>query len=348
MTFLRPTLAELQRLTDAELSARLGLGPLPPRSVLGVLAHVSAGLSHSAHGHLDHIADQIFPATATGTNLERHASLRGITRKAAAFASGSATFTGTSGSTVPLGARLARADGAIYETTEEATLSAGVGLAAIEAVLPGSDGNAVSGTLLTLQTPSVGVVPTVTASAIEGGTDQETDDELRARVLLSWRSRPMAGTSEDYVGWALEVPGITRAFVRPRTPTLGMVTVMVVADGNEPTIEPTAAQIEAVLTYLDTVRPVTARVVVEAPVLEALDLTIELSPPSATVRARVIANLEDAITREAVPGGTIRLSRLSSAISASPGEIYHRITSPSVDVVADANTLLVPGVVTWS
>lgn len=349
MTFTRPLLEELIRRTDTELAARLGLGPLPPRSALGVLARVSAGLSHSAHGHLEHVADQLFPATADREHLERHASLRGITRKAAAFASGVVTFTGTAGSTVPLGARLTRADGALYETTAHATLdSAGTGTATLEAVVPGLAGNAVLGTVLTLQTAALGVAPTATASAIEGGTDQESDDELRARVLASWRARPMAGTEGDYVRWALEVPGITRAFVRARTPTLGMVTVLVVADGNTPTIAPTSAQLAAVLEHIDLVRPVTARVLVQAPVLEELDLTIELSPPSASVRALVVASLNEAITREAVPGGTLRLSRLSLAISAAPGELYHRITTPSADAVADPDTLFVPGTVTWS
>lgn len=347
MTWTRPTLEALIEQTSVELATRLGLGPLQRRSVLAVLGRVAAGLAHSAHGHLEYIADQILPTTATGAYLEQHASLRGLARKPATFASGTVTFTGLAGSVVPSGARLQRVDGVQYEVTATTTLgSTGTGNAPVEAILPGSDGNATFGTL-TLQSSAAGVQPTATFVELTGGEDQETDEQLRERILAVWRARPEAGTEADYIAWSLEVPGITRAWAYGRTPQLGSVTLYVVADSNTPTIAPTSAQLAAVLDLVNLRRPITARVLVQAPTLAPVALSIRVSPDTPAVRAAVTASLSEAIARDAAPGGTIRRSRLAQAIADAPGEEWHELTLPSGDVVAAPGTLSTLGAITW-
>jgi uncharacterized phage protein gp47/JayE len=348
MTWTRPTLEALIEQTSVELATRLGLGPLQRRSVLGVLGRVAAGLAHSAHGHLEFIADQILPTTATGAYLEQHASLRGLARKAATFASGTVTFTGLDGSVVPSGARLQRVDGVEYEVTAATTLgSLGTGTAPVEALLPGAAGNASGGASMTLQTSAAGVQPTATVVELTGGEDQETDEQLRERILAVWRARPEAGTEADYIAWSLEVPGITRAWAYGRTPQLGSVTLYVVADSNTPTIAPTSAQLAAVQDLVNLRRPITARVLVQAPTLAPVALSIRVSPDTPAVRAAVTASLSDAIARDAAPGGTIRRSRLAQAIADAPGEEWHELTLPSGDVVAAPGTLSTLGAITW-
>lgn len=348
MTWTRPTLEALIEQTSAELATRLGLGPLQRRSVLGVIGRIAAGLAHGAHGHLAYVADQVLPTTATGIYLEQHASIRGLARKAATFAAGTATFSGLAGSSVPLGTRLQRADGAEYELTAAVAIGAsGSAAGAIEAVLPGSGGNSLAGASLTLQSAVAGVVPTVTVVALEGGEDEETDEQLRARLLAVWRSRPEAGTESDYVSWALEVPGITRAWAFGRTPTLGAVTVYVVADGNTPTIAPTSAQLDQVRERINLRRPVTARAHVVAPALAPVDLSIRVSPDSTAVRAAVAASLQEALERDAAPGATIRRSRLAQAIADAPGEEWHELAAPAGDVIAPAGVLSTLGAITW-
>lgn len=347
MTFRRPTLEQLTAQTETEIRARLGIGPLLRRSVLAVLARVMAGLAHSGHGFVAWIARQILPDTADGEFLERHGSLRGVNRKVATFATGAAALTGTSGSTIPSGVQLRRADGALYQTTETATLAGGSALVDVEAVEPGSASNAPSGTGVTLTTPVLGVDAGATLSAVEGGEDTETDAQLRARVLDVWRRQPHAGTEADYERWALEVPGVTRAFAYGRRPTVGQVTVFVVCDGNQAGPEPTTAQLAAVQEHIDALRPVAARAVVRAPTFVPLDLTLELSPDSSTVRAQVDLALARLIESDARPGGHLRRSRISEAISAAPGEVWHRLAVPAADVQIGDDEVLVPGEVTW-
>ena len=52
---------------------------------------------------------------------------------------------------------------------------------------------------------------------VTGGADMETDDELRTRMLAKYRRpRRKEGAATDYVEWALEVPGCSRAWVEPQ------------------------------------------------------------------------------------------------------------------------------------
>lgn len=350
MPFSVATLQELIDQAEAEIAARLGTGPLARRSVLRVVARVMAGLAKSGHGHLEYLARQILPDQAEAEYLERHASIRGLSRKAATFATGSVTISGTPGSSFPAGARLQRSDGTLYETTAAITIPAGGSTtAAVTAEQPGEGGNAIVGTQLTTQAAFAGIQSAATAAtALEGGTDAETDEALRERVLRAWRERPQAGTAEDYERWALEVPGITRAWARGNTPQLGAVTIYVVGDENEPTIAPTAAQLTEVEGLIATRRPITSRPAVVAPTLQPLDLTLSVSPSSDAVKSAVSAALADRIRLDAAPGGTLRLSRLREAISTAPGEVYHSLTLPATDPVAEPDELFVLGTVTWS
>ena len=67
-------------------------------------------------------------------------------------------------------------------------------------------------------------------SRLDGGTDEETDEELRARVLRRIRQPPMGGDAYDYVAWALAVPGVTRAWCSPLEMGIGTVTVRFMMD----------------------------------------------------------------------------------------------------------------------
>jgi uncharacterized phage protein gp47/JayE len=48
-----------------------------------------------------------------------------------------------------------------------------------------------------------------------GGTDQERQEQLRSRMLARYRAPPHGGARHDYIAWALEVPGVTRAWCSP-------------------------------------------------------------------------------------------------------------------------------------
>lgn len=348
MPFSRPTLQELVNRTIADAQTRIGADELVRREDLQVLTRVLAGASHGLHGYIDWLSQQVIFDTAEAELLERWASIWGISRKAAAAAVGEVTLTGTSGTVVSLGTVLVRADGAEYETAAEVTLAAGTATAAVTALLAGQDGNAAAASTLTIATPIAGVnsTATVTAGAITGGADIETDDSLRDRFLARLRQPPHGGASFDYITWALEVAGVTRAWVYPAELGPGTVTLRFVRDADASPI-PDAAEVAAVQNYIDALRPVTAQLTVVAPVAVPLNFTIELITDTAAIRAAVESELRDLLMRESEPGATILISHIREAISLAAGETDHILTVPAANVTHTTGRMATFGVITW-
>lgn len=355
MAFSRPTLDQLIQRIEAEVSSRLGLGPLLDRSLLKVIARVMAGASHGLHGHLDFIADQIIPTTASTENLERWADLFGLQRRAATPAVGSVTFTGTNGSAIPSGTLIQRADGQRFTTDALATIAAGTATVAVTAETQGVAANTDTATELPLVVPVAGVnsPATVDSPGLGGGADIETDAQLRTRLKSFLQARPQGGSDADYEAWTLEVSGVTRVFVRGGNSGLGTVDVFFAVDDDPGGPIPDAAKVAEVQARLnDTTRrdsrPVTAEVTAIAPLetLQAFTLSA-LSPNTAAVQQAISAALEDLLLTEAEPGGTITLNQINEAISTAPGEDSHTLQSPASDLVIADNALLVFNGVTF-
>lgn len=351
MPFTRPTLSELIANAEADIESRLpGTDAKLRRSNLNVLARVVAGGQHGLHGYLSWMAGQVLPDTAESEILDRHASMwLSAPRIPAAYAAGQATATGINGTVIPAATILKRADGVEYETIAEATVAAGTATVGVTAVVAGQAGNAAAATVLALGTPIAGLAAnvTVTAGALTGGADAESDDALRARVLARIRRAPHGGADFDYVAWALEVAGVTRAWVYPQELGRGTVTVRFVRD-DDASIIPDAAEVAAVQAYLDARRPVTAEVFAVAPVADPLNFTIHLTPDSVATRAAVEAELRDLLKREAEPGSTILLSHIREAISLAAGETDHVMTAPAADVAHATGHIATFGAITWA
>lgn len=343
MAFERPTLKELIERIGNDAKSRLTTAQLR-QSNSAVFSRVLAGASHELHGHIEWIAKQLFVDTCEAEYLDRWASMYGVARKAASKASGEVTFSFSGDEvTVPEGAQLQNADGTLYKTTADSAS----GKAEVEAVVAGADGNMDAGDELTLVSPVAGVYSTATCGQISGGTDEEGDESLRSRLLTRMQDQPHGGSKSDYVAWALEVAGVTRAWCYPQENGVGTVTVRFVCDGQTP-ITPTETQVEAVAEHLDEERPVTAQVTVEAPTLVTVPVTIEsLTPDTSAVRAAVEEELSELFAREAEPGGLIYLSHIRAAISAAMGEEDHTLISPTVNVTAKTGELLTLGEITW-
>lgn len=351
MPFERPTLTELIARTEADLQSRMPgqKGGLLRRSVLAVIARVQAGVAHMLHGHLDWLSQQFLSDTSESEWLVRHASLFGISRTPASAAAGTVTFTGANGATIPAGTVLVRNDGAEFTTDSDGTIDGGDVDIDVTASEAGTGGNTDAGVTLSLASPinSVDSEATAAGDGITGGAEQESDDDLRTRLLQRMRQTPQGGAKADYERWALEVEGVTRAFVFPENQGAGTVGVTFVMDNQEASIIPGSTTVDEVQAHIDERRPVTAEVTVFAPTAVALDFTIALTPDTTVVRDAVEAELKDMIVRDAVPGGTILHSHIREAISIAAGETDHDLVSPTDDVTHSTGEIAVFGTITW-
>lgn len=350
MPFNRPPLDLLIARSAASMQSRLpGTDAVLRRNLTSILARMSAGTEHGLYGYLDWLARQLMPDTAEAEHLERWASIWGVSRKAAGHASGDVSITGTPGAVLSEGTICLRSDAARYAVRSDAIVgNDGTGTAFVSAVDVGTAGNAPVGTALALASPVSGIASgTLASEGFAGGTDEEKDESLRARLLEVIQKPPMGGTAADYERWALEVPGVTRAFVSSREMGIGTVTVRFMMDGTYPDGIPSSKDCEIVAAHLETVRPVTADVYVAAPIPDPLNLRLSVTPDIISVRNAAEANVWAAIRRDAVPAGVILLSRLHEALSLSAGESDHVIWSPSANIVSQTGHIIVPGIIEW-
>lgn len=109
---------------------------------------------------------------------------------------------------------------------------------------------------------------------------------------------PHGGSADDYETWALEVPGVTRAWCRRNFLGPGTVGLFVMRDDDANPI-PDVAQLAEVKAYIEPLRPVTAELYVLAPVQVTVVYEIRLTPDTSAVRAAVAVQLQDLHNREA-------------------------------------------------
>ena len=373
--FTRPTLTEIVERVQTDLNSRLSGFPgfVDSRigsSLLFVLAFVIGGISHLLHGHIEYVARQIIPDTARSDFLERWASFWGRFREVADFANGGADFTGVNGTDIPAGTEVQYGDGTLLTVDSLVTVAGGVAFVNLTAAEAGSSGNATGGTFVELVSPIPGIdSPGIVASAgITGGLDKEEDPELLRRLELRVQEPPQGGADADYVLWALErdAPGsgigtdghgidVDRAFVSPAELGAGTVVVRFTTGpgGIAPPI-PDAAEVTAVDTHMQIRKPVTAKLTVLAPVDDPIPLTITAQPNGdADVENEITSSLQSLFAREAVPGGTLKNSRIREAISAADGETSHTLDSVDGgsgldDIVSAAGDLASLGVITFA
>lgn len=348
MAFSRPTLSELITRTQEDFQSRLQLkGKIVRNTFVWIFARVYAGLAHGLYGFISWVADQILPDTASDENLVRIGTIYGITRNAASFAQGEVTVTGIAGTTVPAGTVLERADGIEFSVINEVTLAAITDSLEVRAIESGDDGNTEVGVNLAFQTPITNIEADTTVSVeVGGGADIEDLEDYRARILARMSNPLQGGSAADYEAWALEVSGVTRAWVKPLYLGDGTVATFFVRDDDD-SIFPSVSEVATVSGYIEERRPVTAHQYVYAPTGVDIDFSIYLTPDTQSVKEAVTGELFDLIYRDGEPGGTILLSRMNEAISLAQGETDHLLASPSADFTASDGYLPQLGTVTF-
>jgi len=346
MPFTVPSIQTLIDRVRSDIRSRLpGADPTTRRSFLGVISRTHSGAMHGLYAYQKWLSEQFMPDTAETENLERWCSIYGIARLPAARSVGSVDFTGNSSILIPVGTLIQSSDGTEYKTDVNITTAGGAATVAAVAVDGGEAGDLDPGANLTLVNPISGInSAAVTSTGFSDGADRETDDALRARLLDRIRQPPHGGAFFDYVKWAKEVSGVDKAWVNEHEFGIGTVAVRFVTENNG---IPSAGLVQLVSDYIDERRQVTAFVTVLAPVSAPIDMTIKIDPNNTTVQAAITAELNDLLTREAEPGGTILLSRIQEAISIAAGESDHTLVTPTANVTHTSSQLPTLGTITY-
>ena len=335
-----------------EYTAKTGFSP-DDASDAGIRLKVLAGELSKLSQRVEALRGEAFPQTAGGVALERHAQTRGIVRKAAAQAQGTLRFSratpAQSNIFIPAGTVCAAggADSVRYETTAQSVILAGAtqGDAPARAVLGGAGGNAAPASISALVTPVQGVAAVTNPQAFAGGTDAESDDQLRERLLRSFANISNGTNAAFYYDFAMGFEGVASANVVPREYGTGTVGVYVAGVGGGVP----AALVEQIRAALAEAREINVDVRVKSAVAVPVAVTLEAAGRDGVdfeiLRQTLTMALKAYFSKLAV-GQSLLTARLGEALYHTPGLYNYKLTAPAQDVQAKSGDIFVPGTIT--
>lgn len=340
MPFTSPTFDEIRQNILRDIVNLLPDADTGDDSDYYIRASSVASVATGIYQHQAWIVRQIFPDTADTEYLEWHCRIRDIYRKSQTTATGLISVTGEVNAAAAAGYVINR--GTLSYTTTAAVTIGADGTASVEAIAgqSGAAGNTLTAVSGIFASTPAGFDSTVTIGIMGGGTDQETDAEMLVRLLDVIRRPPAGGNKYDYKRWAMSVDGVTGAYVYPLRRGLGTVDVVITSAAGMPSAE----ILLDTQTYIDSVRPVTAKnSLILAPTFKVVDLHIQVSLDGITLAGATTA-IQDSLTNYInglTPGDAFIRSQAEMLISEVTGVIDRSVISPTGNVLPTVDDTVV-------
>lgn len=337
----RPTLSELEEQTFSELSGSLFGSQSPTRnSVVGILSKVLSYLAHNLYVFSDRYGRT--PWDATGPLLLSFARTCGIEPFLASNSYGSISVNGTG--FIPEGTLLKRCDGETYVTINDSNWPSDP--IVVRSLNTGVITNTVNGIELTFSTPILGISTNAVVNdpGLTGGQEDETEDNLRRRVLACYRSRCQNGKAEDYVSWVSEYEGVTRVYPIGKANGPGTVKIFFMMDDTYSNGIPAQGDVDIVQAMIDDLIPLGVCATVCAPNPLPIDITINTEPTTNSKRDEITDVLKTTIQGFG-PGKICKVDLMTSI-----RQIYNgcfEIVMPVNDIRVDVGDIAVLGTVSY-
>jgi len=231
----------------------------------------------------------------------------------------------------------------------------------IRAVDTGEQTNLENGAQVSLTSPIVGVDNDayVQFSEVSGGTDEETDDEYRERVLEAYYNPISHFNVAEIIQQAKKITGVTRVFVEETTPSPGQVTIYFLRDNDINPI-PDGGEVAQVKDEILKIKPAhmeAADVFVNDPALvgKTVDFTFTaLIPDTANMRTAIEENLKTMFREVPIVGENLSQDAYRSAIfqtiDPNTGKFVESFTlsTPTGDIPIASNEIALLGTILWS
>ena len=305
-------------------------GQLQEDCDLSVRLWAAAAQIQALEAQAEWVLGQSFPQTAAGVYLDRHGAMRGIVRQASSRATGQLTFRLSNAQTGAVSVEtgtVCMTEGTVrFRTTEPGTIPAGE-------------------ISVTVAAEAVEAAAVTNEKAFTGGLSEETDEELRQRILDSFQRLPNGANAAWYELTACRHEGVAAAKAVGKARGAGTVDVYVSAPDGIPS--------EKLLTELQTVfqksREIAVNVQVKAPTAATVNVAVTVKTAEGTdfanVKTAVEADLAEQFNGKLLGRG-VKLAELNSRIYAMPGVENCHITAPAADLAANDTVLPVLGTVT--
>ena len=337
------TLEEIYQGLAVEFQARTGK-TAGSSSELAVRLYAVAAQIYSLYVQGEWIRRQCFPQTATGEDLDKHARLRGITRRQAAKATGTVRFYVSqeqeTATEIPKGTVCMTAAGVRFLTTQTVEVEAGklYAEAPVAAGEAGAAGNVGANAIVFMALPPVRIVACANPKPLTNGLDEEGDEELRTRVLASYQRLANGANNAFYRQAAMSFDEVAAVTVLPKYDGVGTVGVVPAAQGGMPSKE----LLEKMQAYFDQVREIACKVTVLAPAEKKVELELKLWAREdwdfQTVAKAVEQTLMDWFNGERL-GQPLLRAQLTSLVFGVDGVANCEFVKPAADLPLDNRTL---------
>lgn len=295
-------------------------------SDISVRLRVLAGEIYSAYVNMEWLKRQLFADTAQGEYLELHAKERGLVRREASYAVGSVVFSVTEPALkeiiIPAGTVVATCEEIPlrFETVETVSIPVkGTSVhSQIKALETGRKYNVSAEKICILVTPPAGVETVTNPDPCTSGTDTESDESLRARVIDSYKFASNGTNCAYYKNVASEIVGVAGAGVIPKGRGAGTVDVYISGEGGEVSDE----VLDEVQKKLSNLREVNVDVAVYKADAENVNLLIYLDVEDgyefSEVKENCLSAIEDYISTRGV-GGSVLLNHITDILCHTQG-----------------------------
>ncbi|HAN43836.1 MAG TPA: hypothetical protein DCP97_00450 [Ruminococcaceae bacterium] len=319
-------------------------------SDIGIRLRVLAGELANAYAQLNEFKAQIFPHTATGEYLDMHAKCRGLERKSAVAASGCVRFYRSTPSaeniTIPAGIICSTSgENALrFETTQQAVLYAGslYADAPARAVEAGAKSNVAANTVNIMITPAQGVSSVSNILPFCGGSDEESDQTLRNRLIQSYSNISNGTNSAFYLKEALSFDFVSSAYVLPRERGLG--TVDIIVSKNGALLD--SGELKQIQDRMNELKEISVDVLVRNAEPISASIEIELAAQNGYSFASVAAeckNAAESFINSLGVGKPLLLAMLYKQLMCCGGVYNCRIISPAEDLRINSTQILTAG-----
>lgn len=321
-------------------------------SDIGIRLKVLAAQIYSLNYKLNWIWKQSSPLSATGEYLERHAAEKGLERKSGKKAKGVVKFylqqpisTSVDIEQGTVVATAALASAKRFETLEPVTILAGQTGAevSVQALEEGLEYNVSAGSVRTVEGGSALLFVT-NEQAFTGGTQPETDEDLRERIVASYQLPVFAGTASYYKNMALSDSEVVSAGVVPMANGVGTVKVAIATADAAPSSE----VLSRLYSMFNSNRQFGVNVSVSAAAKRAVNVSADVSVKSGynaqTIYNECLSIIKKYIQSLGVGDSFIRAD-LYKQIMETEGVKNFELYSPFEDCLPSADTLLTEGTI---
>lgn len=269
---------------------------------------------------IDYAMQTFLLQTNEGEYLDLRAAEYGIQRKPGTKAMVELTAHGIDGTVIPAGTRVVSADGLVFVTDAAAEIADGVATISATADQSGAAYNAAPDTIAQLFKNIPGVAGITNDAAAVGGSDAETDEALRERVLLRLQTPATSGNAYHYQQWALEVAGVGAAKVLPLWDGPGTVKVVLASPDMGAVNEDVRA---AAAAHIETQRPIGADVTVVSATAKTITVTATLTISADTtlnaVKESLSAAMKEYFQGLAFEASSVSYNKIAYLLMSVPG-----------------------------